>query len=141
MIVTLRAASSEPAGALVRSRVAALLLGPSLHVLGDVVTHGEIDSRGFEIASRTAALLALAASYGPLDPVTLGAVPAAAPALERIVPLLRPGARPLFPSHRWKRLHHSGPFPGWAQLAIACTVLGVLIARAGSGQRTPSRPR
>ncbi len=126
MIVTLHVATGALAGAVTRSRGAALLLGPPLHLLGDVIPHEDIPSRRFETASGVAAVLALAAAYGPLDPVTLGAVSAAAPDLEHILRLPRPGGRPLFPSHRWPRLHHSGVFPASAQLLIAGALLGVL---------------
>jgi len=123
MIVTLHIATGALAGAVTRSRPAALLLGPPLHLLGDVVPHKDIPSRRFETVSGILAVLALAAARGPLDPVTLGAVSASAPDLEHILPLPRPGGRPLFPSHRWPWLHRSGGIPAWAQLLLAAVIL------------------
>ena len=130
LIVTLHLATGALAGAGVRSRWAAVAVGPPLHLLGDVLPHGEIDSRAFEIGSGLAALSALAVAYGPLHPITLGAASAAAPDLEHVLPLPRPGGRPLFPSHRWQRLHHAGGLPGWAQFLCASIVIGALIRRA-----------
>lgn len=129
MIVTLHVATGGLAGAVTRSRPAALLLGPALHFLGDVVPHEDIPSRRFETGSGVAAVLALAAAHGPLDPITLGAVSASAPDLEHILPLPRPGGRPLFPSHRRPELHRTGGIPTWAQLALAGALLGVLLGR------------
>jgi hypothetical protein len=131
VIVTLHLATGALAGAGVRSRSAALLLGPPLHLIGDLVPHGEIDSVWFETGSGVVALSVLAAALGPLHPVTLGAASAAAPDLEHILPLPRPGGRELFPSHRWSRLHTSGGFSGLAQLVTAGLVLGTLLRRAG----------
>lgn len=62
MIVTLHVATGAVAGAAARSRLAALLLGPPLHLLGDVLPHEDIASRRFETASGVAAVLALAAA-------------------------------------------------------------------------------
>lgn len=131
MIVTLHVATGALAGALTRSRPAALLLGPPLHLLGDLVPHKDIPSRSFETVSGAAAVLALAAARGPLDPVTLGAVSAAAPDLEHVLPLPRPGGRPLFPSHRRPELHHSGGIPAGAQLLLAAAILARLTRNAG----------
>lgn len=130
MIVTLHVASGAAAGAATGSRAAALLLGPLVHLLGDLCPHRDIDSRRFETASGVAAVLALAARRGPFDPATLGAVSASAPDLEHILPLPRPGGRPLFPSHRWPALHRAGGIPAWAQLLIAALALGALVSRS-----------
>jgi hypothetical protein len=132
VIVTLHVATGAAVGAATGSRIAALLLGPAVHLLGDLCPHGDIDSRRFETASGVAAVLTLAAVRGPLDPATLGAVSASAPDLEHILPLPRPGGRPLFPSHRWPVLHRAGGIPAWAQLGIAAVVLGALIGRSRS---------
>ena len=141
MIVTLHAATGALAGAAARSRLAALLLGPPLHLLGDVLPHEDIASRRFETASGVAAVLALAAAYGPLDPVTLGAVSASASDLEHILSLPRPGGRPLFPSHRWSRLHHGGQVPAWVQLLIAGALLVTLCRNARGAACRPRDDR
>src|SRR5207249_2722069 len=67
MIVSLHVAIGGAAGALMRSRPLALLLGPPLHVAGDRVPHEDIPDRSFEIASGLVALGLLAARRGPFD--------------------------------------------------------------------------
>ena len=141
MIVTLHVATGALAGAATRSRLGALLLGPPLHFLCDVVPHEDIPSRGFETASGIGAVLALATAHGPFHPITLGAVSASAPDLEHVLPFLRPGGRPLFPSHRHPR-HHTGGIPVWVQLLLAAALLRALTRDAkwsGSSSRTPQR--
>ncbi len=135
MIVLLHVATGALAGTVTRSRRAALLLGPPLHLLGDLVPHEDIPSRSFETASGVAAVLALAAAHGPLDPVTLGAVSASAPDLEHILPLLRPGGRPLFPSHRRPRLYRMRGIPAAVQLLLAAAILAQLMRNAEHKRR------
>jgi uncharacterized protein YcfJ len=67
---------------------------------------------------------------GPLDPATIGAVAAAAPDVEHVVRLPRPGGRKVFPSHRIPGLHRPGGIPASAQLVIAGLLLGAVL---GSG--------
>jgi hypothetical protein len=140
VIVTLHVATGAVAGAATGSRVAAVALGPVLHLLGDLVPHQDIPSRRFETVSGVAAVLLLAATRGPLDPATLGGIAASAPDLEHILPLPRPGGRRLFPSHRWRGLHRSGGLPAWVQLLAAAALLTALVARrpgACTGSRGP----
>jgi len=137
MIVTLHVASGAVAGALTRSRFSALAIGPPLHLLGDLVPHEDIQSRRFELASGVTGIAALAAAYGPFHPVTIGAVSAAAPDLEHVLPLPRPGGRPLFPSHRRPELHRSGGVPASMQLLVAVGTLAVLVQKAGRRGRQP----
>jgi len=127
VIVSLHVATGGAAGALTRSRTAALLLGPVLHALGDVIPHRDIPSRAFEVGSGVACAAALLARYGPLSPVTIGALAASAPDLEHVLPRL--GERELFPSHRFKGWHREGGVPAWAQLAAAATILALLLRR------------
>jgi hypothetical protein len=129
VIVSLHVATGAAGGALLRSRSGALVLGLALHGLGDAIPHRDIESQGFEIRSGAAALIALAARYGPFHPVTLGAIAASAPDIEHVLPLPRPGGRKLFPSHRVEGWHREGGIPAWAQLAAAGTILAVLLAR------------
>lgn len=129
MIVTLHVATGALAGRATGSRAAAVALGQLLHIAGDAIPHRDIPSRRFETVSGMAAVLLLAARYGPLDPVTLGGVSASMPDVEHILPLPRPGGRPLFPSHRYPKLHRSGGIPTWAQLLVAGALLGALLAR------------
>ena len=126
MIVALHVATGAAAGAASGSRLAALLLGPVLHIAGDRIPHRDFHSRRFEIGSGLGGILLLAARRGPLDPATLGAAASSAPDLEHVLPLLRPRGRKLFHDHGW---HRSGPFPASLQLLLAVAILAVLTAR------------
>ncbi len=123
MIVTLHVATGAAAGAASGSRLAALLLGPVLHITGDRVPHRDFHSRRFEIGSGLAGILFLAARRGPLDPATLGAAACSAPDLEHVLPLVRPRGRKLFHHDGW---HRTGPFPASLQLLLAVAILAVL---------------
>ena len=127
MIVSLHIATGAAAGALLRSRRAALVAGPLLHTAGDLLPHWDIASRRFEKWSGFACLAALAVARGPLDPVTVGAAAAEAPDLEHILRLPRPRGRKLFPSHRFHGWHRAGGVPAWAQLLVAGAVVGALL--------------
>ena len=127
MIVSLHVATGAAGGAITRSRAGAVVLGLALHALGDRVPHQDIRSRRFEIRSGVACALALAARYGPLSPVTIGALAASAPDIEHVVRLPRPGGRKLFPSHRIHGWHQAGGLPAWAQLLAAGVIVGYLL--------------
>ena len=126
MIVSLHVATGAAGGALTRSRVAAVALGPVLHLAGDRMPHHDVASRRFELASGVAAVLALAATRGPLDRAVVGAIAASLPDVEHVVRLPRPGGRKLFPSHRVAGWHRPGGVPAWLQLLVAGTLLGVV---------------
>jgi hypothetical protein len=132
VIVALHVATGAAAGAASGSRLAALLLGPVLHLVGDRLPHQDIRSRGFEIGSGLAGLLLLAARRGPLDPSTLGAAASSAPDLEHVLPFLGPGGRKLFHGRGW---HRSGRFPADLQLLQAVAILGALTAPRGRAGR------
>ena len=125
MIVALHVATGAAAGAASGSRLAALLLGPILHLAGDRLPHQDIHSRPFEIGSGLAGVLLLTTRRGPLDPATLGAVASSAPDLEHVLPFLRPGRRKLF--HDRLGWHRSGRFPAALKLLLAVAILGALI--------------
>ena len=125
VIVVLHVATGAAAGAATKSRLAALFIGPVLHLAGDRVPHRDLHSTRLEIGSGVLALLLLAVRRGPLDPATLGAAASSAPDLEHVVPFLRPGGRKLF--HDRLGWHRSGPFPVSVQLLLAGTVLGALL--------------
>jgi hypothetical protein len=137
VIVALHVATGAVAGAASRSRLAALLLGPVLHLAGDRLPHQDIRSRRFEIGSGLAGLLLLAARRGPLDPATLGAASSSAPDLEHVLPFLRPGGRKLF--HDRLGWHRSGRFPAELQLLLAGAILGALVARRSRAVREERR--
>lgn len=130
MIVSLHVASGAAGGALTRSRPGAIALGLVLHALGDTIPHHDIESRRFEIWSGVVCALALAMRYGPLSPVTIGALASSAPDIEHVLPLPRPGGRSLFPSHRFAGWHREGGVPAWAQLFAAGAIVGYLLARS-----------
>ncbi|HEY3550809.1 MAG TPA: hypothetical protein VGK69_07140 [Gaiellaceae bacterium] len=126
MIVSLHVALGGAAGALVRSRPLALLLGPPLHVAGDRVPHEDIPDRSFEIGSGLVALGVLAARRGPLDPAVLGGAACAMPDLEHVMPALRLGGEKVF--HRGGGRHGVG-ISAEAQLLVAGAVVGFLLRR------------
>jgi hypothetical protein len=127
VISALHVASGAALGAVTRSRVLALVLGPPLHLAGDRVPHQDIENRNFDLASGLGAAVLLALRYGPSHPVTLGAVSAAAPDLEHFLPSLRPAGAKLF--HGRRGWHRSGPLQAHTQLAAAALVVGVLATR------------
>jgi len=126
MIVSLHVAVGGAAGALVRSRSVALLLGPALHVAGDRVPHEDIPDRSFEIGSGLVTLGLLAARRGPFDPAVLGAAACSLPDLEHVVPWVRPRGEKLF--HRGGGRHGAG-ISAETQLLLAGATLGWLLAR------------
>lgn len=133
MIVAMHIATGAAGGAVVRSRIGAALLGPVLHAVGDRIPHEDIASRRFEVGSGVLGVLALAAVRGPLDAATVGAVAAAAPDVEHVVRLPRPGGRKLFPSHRIPGFHRPGGVPTSVQLVVAGLLLGGVLG-AGLGR-------
>src|SRR5436190_24112352 len=90
--------------------------------------HQDIASHRYELVSGGTALLSLALRRGLFDPATIGAAAAAAPDIEHVVRLPRPGGRKLFPSHRIRGFHRSGGISAQAQLLAAGIILGTLLA-------------
>jgi len=129
MIVSLHVASGAAIGAAVRSRGAAVGLGLVAHAAGDRIPHREIASRRFELRSGVALLLLVALRRGLLDPATLGGAAAAAPDVEHVLRLPRPGGRKLFPSHRFRGWHRAGGLPAWLQLLAAGALVGLVLGR------------
>jgi hypothetical protein len=133
VIVSLHVATGAAAGAASGSRLAAIVLGPILHLAGDRLPHQDIDSRRFEIGSGMACLALLAARRGVLDPATIGAAASSAPDLEHVVPLMRPGGNKVF--HGRLGWHRSGRLPTYVQLLVAGAIVGALLApRSGESQ-------
>ena len=128
-------ATGAAGGALVGSRLGAILLGPVLHAVGDRIPHEDIDSRGFEVRCGVIGVLALAAVRGPLDPATMGAIASAAPDLEHVVRLPRPGGRKLFPSHRIPGFHRPGGVTAEVQLLVAGALFGWVVATGFRSRR------
>jgi len=131
MIVSLHVASGAAVGAAAGSRPGAVALGLLAHTVGDRIPHRDIPSRRFELRSGAALLLLVAVRRGVLDPATVGAAAAAAPDLEHVLRLPRPGGRKLFPSHRFRGWHRSGGLPAWLQLLAAGVLAGLVLGRPG----------
>ena len=128
MIVSLHVATGAAGGAVVRSRLAATVVGALLHAAGDRLPHHDIASRRFEIASGIAGVLLLAGTRGPADSATVGAIAASLPDVEHALRLPRPGGRKLFPSHRLRGWHRPGGVGTATQLVVAGVLLGVVAA-------------
>lgn len=128
VIVSLHVATGAAIGALAGNRRRAAVLGALAHAAGDHVRHQDIPSHRYELVTGAAALLAVAARRGPLDPATIGGLAGSAPDIEHIVRLPRPGGRKLFPSHRIRGFHRSGGISAQAQLLLAGILLGTLLA-------------
>ena len=124
----LHVATGAAAGAASKSRLAALVLGPVLHLAGDRVPHQDLNSQRLDICSGVVALLLLALRRGPFDPATLGGAASSAPDLEHVASFLRPGGRKLF--HDRLGWHRSGPFPASLQLLLAGAILGAVLFRS-----------
>jgi hypothetical protein len=131
VIVAMHVAAGAAVGALAGSRGRAIALGFGLHGLQDAVPHEDIPSRSFETASGLALLAVLAIRRGLLDPATLGGAFCAAPDLEHVLPLPRPGGRELYPSHRITGWHKEGGLPAWAQLLAAGAVVALITLKPG----------
>jgi hypothetical protein len=129
VIVAMHVAAGAAAGALAGSRGRAIALGLGLHGAQDVVPHHDIPSRGFEAVSGLVLLSVLALRRGLLDKATLGGAACAAPDLEHVLPLPRPGGRELYPSHRIEGWHKEGGVPAWAQLAAASVIVALVVRR------------
>lgn len=89
VIVALHVAAGAATGALTRSRVAAVTLGPLLHVASDCVPHRHPASSELEVLAGIFVFGVVTGSRGALSAATLGAVAAAFPDLEHVVPALR----------------------------------------------------
>jgi hypothetical protein len=135
MIVAMHIATGAAAGAVLRSRLGAVAAGLALHAAGDRIPHQDVASRRFEVACGVGGALSLAVVRGPFDPATLGAIASAAPDLEHVLPLPRPGGRKLFPSHRIPGFHRPGGISASAQLLIAGFLLGVVLAQTNRGRQ------
>ncbi len=125
-------AAGAAAGELVGSRAGAVAAGLALHGLQDAVPHHDIPSHRFEAVSGLLLLAVLALRRGISDPAVLGGAACAAPDLEHVLPLPRPGGRELYPSHRVDGWHKEGGVPAWAQL-VAAGVIVLALARRRKG--------
>ena len=127
MIVALHAAIGGAAGTLTRSRVAAVALGPVLHVAADHVPHEHPEHDVWEYAGGLLTLAALARRRGVCDVSTIGAAAAVAPDLEHLVPWLRLRGRKVL--HRRRRARDEGLSVRMQTLIAALILAPVLAAR------------
>lgn len=134
VISSLHVATGAFAGALLRSRSGAFVVGPLLHVAGDRMPHHDIGWRKFEVWTSIGGILALGIARGPLDPATVGGFASALPDAEHVFPFPRPGGKKLFPSHRISGWHRPGGVPASVQVVAAGAILGGLVA-AGIARR------
>jgi hypothetical protein len=133
VIVSLHVASGAAAGALAGSWRRALVVGPLIHLIGDMIPHNDIASRRFEIGSGLLLLGLVVGARGPFDPAVVGALASSAPDVEHVFPLPRPGGRKLFPTHRVPHWHRAGGLPAWAQLVAAGFLVGLLVGGTRRG--------
>ncbi len=129
MIVAAHVAAGAAAGAVIGSRGGAAVAGFALHGLQDAVPHEDIPSHTFEAVSGIALLGLLAARRGLFDPAVIGGALCAAPDLEHVLPLPKPGGRDLYPSHRVEGWHQEGGVPAWAQFVAALVIVAALLHR------------
>jgi hypothetical protein len=127
VIVAMHVAGGAALGAVAGSRGRAIALGLGLHGVQDAVPHHDISSRTFETASGLLLLGVLALRRGVFHPATLGGAACAAPDLEHVLPIPKPGGRDLYPSHRVEGWHQEGGLPAWAQLAAAGVIVALLV--------------
>ena len=123
MIESLHVATGAAIGEATGSRLAAFLLGPPAHLLGDLMPHEDIPSDVFEGVTGLLAGLWVARKRGWSSPATIGAFAATMPDFEHVLRPERPGRRKLFPSHRYASLHRRGGVPAWVQLIAAGAIL------------------
>ena len=121
-------ATGAAAGAVVRSRLVAIALGPALHLACDYVPHRDLENRTVDLGTGVTGAMLLALRHGPTHPVTLGALSAAAPDLEHVFPMLRPGGAKLF--HGRRGWHRSGRLSAGVQLSVAIAVTATLAIKA-----------
>jgi hypothetical protein len=129
VIVAMHVAGGAAAGARVRSRAAAALLGLALHAAGDAVPHEDFESLRFEVGSGLALLGALAVRRGPLDPAVVGAAFCALPDVEHVIPYPGHELPKRFPSHRFAGWHREGGISAPAQLLLSLVIVGALVRR------------
>lgn len=117
MIVALHVATGAATGAVTRSRLAAVALGPLLHLASDRVPHRH-PHLAWDLLLGAAGLAYVAERRGFGDAATFGALAAVAPDLKHI---LRRGRR-----KRFRRRRKPSGLPVRAQLALAAALVARL---------------
>jgi hypothetical protein len=126
MILAVHVPAGALAGGLGAKSSTAFGWGVLSHAALDLVPHKDVFGERAEIGM-TAAMLTLVAIITRLDARALsGAIGGALPDLEHLMPWVRRGGRPVFPTHASARLHGSLPtrveLGAGAQLAIAAAL-------------------
>jgi hypothetical protein len=130
MIVALHAATGAATGALTRSRLAAIAIGPLLHIAGDRVPHRHPARAGWEYLAGIGAVGFLARRRGIFDPATIGAVAAVMPDLEHVLPRLRVRGGKVIHRRPGRDRTDATGLSARAQTLLALTILvPILVAR------------
>jgi len=121
----------------------AFLAGFVAHGVMDVAPHGEVHDDRFELVTGALGIFALAARYGWRSPITVAAIGSVVPDMEHVPSLVGITLPPLYPTHRWARLHgwESKPLaiPYWLQALLGSAVIGALVMRRRHDRRGSSR--
>jgi hypothetical protein len=111
-----------------RSKLRGVVAAFGAHALLDMPRHEDLGRRA-ETALTLATIGITARLFGVRSREFWGAFACASPDLEHLLP--QPAGGPVFPTHRWKRLHNAIPTPlatAPAQLVMAGATLAVLHA-------------
>ena len=127
MIVALHVATGAATGALTRSRIAAVAIGPVLHVASDRVPHRHFRHASVDYLTGLLAFGALVRRRGGSDAATLGALAAVMPDAEHLVPALRPRGVRVFHRRRRRRRRKPSGLPAGVQLFLAVAMLAPLL--------------
>jgi len=126
-MVALHAATGAAAGGLTGSRIAAVVIGPVLHIAGDRVPHRHPRHSAWEYLAGILTIGFLAERRGVLDAATVGAASAVIPDLEHLVPGL--GVRGAKVFHRRPRRNRRSPtgLSTRTQTLLAAMILAPLL--------------
>ncbi len=133
MIVAFHVAAGAATGALSGSRVAAVALGPLLHVASDRVPHRHPASAPGECLAGVFALGLVAGGCGASSAATLGAFAGALPDLEHVVPVLRVRGAKVFHRFPGGDRHDGTGVSAPAQMLLALLLLAPLLRRRPVG--------
>jgi hypothetical protein len=136
-MVALHAATGAATGALTRSKIAAIVAGPLLHIAGDRVPHRHPAHPGWEYLAGVLALGMLAERRGVLDTATVGAASAVLPDLEHLIPGMRGGK--VFHSRPGRDRREARGLSTRTQTLLAAVILAPLLLPA-SRRQVPSAP-
>jgi hypothetical protein len=137
MIVALHAATGAAAGVLTRSRLAALAIGPVLHMAGDRVPHRHPAHSAWEYLAGILVIGILAERRGALDAATIGAAAAVMPDIEHVVPGLRLRGVKVFHPRPGRDRHDLTGLSARTQTLLAAVILAPLLGTHLKTAKTP----